>query len=217
MVEWVLDAARSTSAFERVVVATDDDEIAEVVRRAGGEAEMTRPEHRNGTERVAEVAERADGVDVVVNVQGDQPFATATMLEALLAPYERGEAPEMVTLGAPIEPGPALDDPNTVKVVCDRKGRALYFSRSPIPYLRTPGPAPVFHHVGLYAFRRDFLAAYPTLEPTPLEEREALEQLRALEHGYEIVVSPIEEPILEVNTPEDLAEARSRIDTGGTQ
>ena len=206
VVQWVYDAARACPAFDDVIVATDTEEIAAAVRAFGGQVELTGTDHRTGTDRVAEVAERHPEADVVVNVQGDQPFATPEMLSALVEPYVRGERPAMTTLASPLDPA-AHDDPNSVKVVCDVHGDALYFSRSPIPYLRGEAPE-LLHHLGLYAFTRVSLLAYPGLPSTPLERAEQLEQLRALEHGVRIRVCRAERSVLEINTPEDLEQAR---------
>lgn len=208
MVQRVYEAASQCPQFTKVVVATDSEAIADCVRQFGGEVEMTHSDHSTGTDRVAEVAERYPEMEVVVNVQGDQPFATAEMLTELVAPYLKGERPEMTTLACPLDLEEGYQNPNVVKVLCDQKGRALYFSRSPIPYFRFPGTAPVFHHLGLYAFRRDFLKEYTTLPMTPFEQCEGLEQLRVLEHGFEIRVSHTDKPILEINTPEDLVQAK---------
>lgn len=212
MVQWVYEAARSCPIFSRVVVATEDERIVEAVRGFGGHAELTSPEHPSGTDRVAEVADRYPDAQVIVNVQGDQPFVTSTMLEQLVGPYLAGQKPlpDMTTLACPLSESDH-ENPNAVKVICDRKQRALYFSRSPIPYYRHPGPAPVYHHLGLYAFRRDFLTQYANLVPTPLEFCEGLEQLRVLEHGYSIVVCQTDTKVLEINTPEDLEAAQAQI------
>ena len=212
LVQWVYEAATACPTLDEVVVATPDEEIADHVRAIGGAAEMTRSDHPTGTDRVAEVATRRLDADVVVNVQGDQPFVTPEMLSALIEPFAAGDGVVMSTLGAPLNPRATAGDPNTVKVVCDQHGDALYFSRSGIPYFRTDGPAPVFHHIGLYAFDRAFLATYAGLAPTPLEEREGLEQLRALEHGYRIRVQPTAAPVIEVNTPEDMEAARAHVE-----
>lgn len=209
LVQWVYEAAAACAALDHVVVATPDAEIADRVRAFGGEAELTSGDHLTGTDRVAEVALRHPEADVVVNVQGDQPFATSAMITALLDPFATDPSVEMTTLGAPLGSEAARLDPNIVKVVCNLRGDALYFSRSPIPYLRAEGPAPALHHVGLYAFRRDFLRTYAALTPTPLEEREGLEQLRALEHGHRIRVRPIDAPVIEVNTRDDLLAAEA--------
>ncbi len=211
MVQCVYETAQACAAFSQVVVATDSEKIAECVREFGGVVEMTRSDHETGTDRVAEVAERYPEMDAIANVQGDQPFATPEMLTQLVAPYLAGQNPDMTTLACPLEGDSAYGDPNTVKVLCDQKNQALYFSRAPIPYFRQQMAAPVYHHMGLYAFRRDFLAHYAKLAPTPFEQCEALEQLRVLEHGYRIVVCQTAAPILEINTPEDLVKAKSLI------
>ncbi|QDU88181.1 3-deoxy-manno-octulosonate cytidylyltransferase [Pirellulimonas nuda] len=209
MVVRVHRATAQSGVFGKTVVATDDQRIAEVVTAAGGEVEITRADHATGTDRVAEVAARYPDYDVVANVQGDQPFVHRGLLEALVAPYLRGERPEMTTIGCPL-PADGADDPNVVTVITGVDGRALYFSRSAIPYPRNPGPAPAYHHLGLYAFRSDFLAQYAQLTPTPLEASEGLEQLRVLEHGYTIGVSLVDASVPEVNTPEEL-EAANRL------
>mgnify|MGYP005844335187 CR=1 FL=1 len=211
MVQWVYEAAKSCSVFDRVVVATDDERIAQCVRRFGGEVEMTREDHQTGTDRVAEVASRYPEYDVVVNVQGDQPFVTDRMLAQLVTPYLKGQRPHMTTLACPLDHEVAYVDPNSVKVICNQLQHALYFSRSPIPYFRNPGEAPVYHHLGLYAFRQDFLAQYASLAPTPLEACEGLEQLRVLEHGFTIAVCQTEVAVPEINTPDDLLRVQSFI------
>lgn len=215
MVQWVYEAAKRCPTFSTVVVATDSETIADCVRGFGGDVEMTRSDHATGTDRVAEVAERYTEMGVVANVQGDQPFVTPDMLTQLVTPYVDGASPDMTTLGCPLDQETGYADPNVVKVVCDQNGRALYFSRAPIPYYRHTGPAPVLHHLGLYAFRRDFLLHYAQLTPTPFEYCEGLEQLRVLEHGYTIIVCRTPTAVLEVNTPEELQQAQSLITTGG--
>jgi 3-deoxy-manno-octulosonate cytidylyltransferase (CMP-KDO synthetase) len=209
VIEWVYRAAASCEAIDEVVVATDDRTIVDAVERFGGAAEMTRTDHATGTDRVAEVAERTPAADLVVNVQGDQPFATAEMLTALVSPYLAGERPAMATLACPLAPDASADDPNVVKVVRDLNRRALYFSRSRIPFQRGGEPVSVLHHLGLYAFTRETLLRYAALPPTPLERAESLEQLRALEHGIEIHVADAAAPVHEINTPEDLDRARA--------
>ncbi len=205
IVQWVYDAAVESSVFDDVVVATPDDDIAGVVREFGGTVAMTARHHATGTDRVAEVARARADVDIVANVQGDQPFVTTAMLQVLIESF--GSAPDqhMATLGAPLDFECGLHDPNTVKVVTDQRSFALYFSRAPIPTLRTPrDDVPVYHHLGIYAFTRDYLLEFATLPPTPLEQCENLEQLRALEHGARIRVCPVAAPTIEINTLEDL-------------
>ena len=209
MVEWVYRATVGCEVFQQVVVATEDERIADAVKKFGGTVEMTRSDHATGTDRVAEVAARYPDAQVVANVQGDQPFVTAEMLRRLVAPYLAGETPEMTTLACEINDPEIETDPNSVKVVCSRSMHALYFSRSPIPYYRERHDAPVYHHLGLYAFRRDFLQTYTTFAATPLEQCEQLEQLRVLENDGRIRVSLAEKHVLEINTPEDLARAHA--------
>ena len=221
MVQRVYDAAKSCPAFSRVIVATESEEIAECVCGFGGEVELTSDTHETGTDRIAEVAARHPEYQVVVNVQGDQPFVRPQMLKELVEPYVSAAAasdtaslPDMTTLACPLDIKNDLDNPNVAKVICDRNSNALYFSRSPIPYFRKQLKAPVYHHLGLYAFRADFLATYTQLEATPLEQCESLEQLRVLEHGYRIRVCQTETAIIEINTPEDLTVAQSLIAEG---
>jgi 3-deoxy-manno-octulosonate cytidylyltransferase (CMP-KDO synthetase) len=211
MVQWVYEAAASCPSFYKVVVATDDRSIADCVTAFGGEVEMTSSDCHSGSDRVAEVAMRYPEAVAVANVQGDQPFVTAEMLSQLVSPYLQGEKPNMTTLACPLNQETGYNDPNSVKVICDRQDFALYFSRSPIPFYRNSGLAPVFHHLGLYAFDRNFLAKYAQLEPTPLEHCEGLEQLRVLEHGYKIRVCYTQTSVVEVNTPEDLLLAQSLV------
>jgi 3-deoxy-manno-octulosonate cytidylyltransferase (CMP-KDO synthetase) len=203
LVQWVYEAAVACPSFDEVVVATDSESIAACVRAFGGRVDLTREDHRTGTDRVAEVAQCHPGADVVVNVQGDQPFATPE----LLTPWLRGERPDMTTLACPLSDPVLMGDPNVVKVVCDQHGNALYFSRSPIPY-GGDGETSALHHLGLYAFSRETMLAFPALDPTPLERRERLEQLRALEHGIQIRVCHTRDAPLEINTPADLDEAK---------
>jgi 3-deoxy-manno-octulosonate cytidylyltransferase (CMP-KDO synthetase) len=210
VIQWVFEAAAACSDFDDVIVATDHDAIATCVEGFGGKVELTSRDHPSGTDRVAEVAERHPDAEVVVNVQGDQPFATPGMLRALVQPYLSGMMPAMTTLACPLVGQEAGSDPNVVKVVCNIEGYALYFSRSLIPH-SVAGEAPTLHHLGLYAFSRETVIAYPSLEPTPLERAERLEQLRALEHGISIRVCLTDGAPLEVNTAADLDEARRRV------
>ncbi|MGB3655536.1 MAG: 3-deoxy-manno-octulosonate cytidylyltransferase [Rivularia sp. (in: cyanobacteria)] len=209
MVQRVYEAAKSCPHFSKVVVATDSEVIADCVHSFGGEVEMTSSDCATGTDRVAEVALRYPQMNAIANVQGDQPFVTSEMLAQLVSPYLKGESPAMTTLGCPLEMDKAYLDSNSVKVLCDRLGNALYFSRAPIPYFRNNVEVPVFHHLGLYAFERDFLAQYAQMKPTPLEECEGLEQLRVLEHGFSIRVCLTQKIVLEINTPDDLVQAQA--------
>ena len=208
MVQWIYEAAVRCKAFEDVVIATDDQRIADAVKGFDGKCMMTSSDHQTGTDRVAEVARHYPDADVVVNVQGDQPFVTSEILTRLVQPYLDGETPDMTTIACPLESEQAVQDPNTVKVACDQRMIAMFFSRSPIPYYRTKVEAPVYHHMGLYAFSSSFIQHYSKLQPAPLEQCEQLEQLRVLEHGYRIRVSLISGSIPEVNTPDDLVGAQ---------
>lgn len=209
VVQWVHDATVASGVFDRVVVATDDPEIASTVHTFGGECLMTSASAATGSDRVAEAAARLEhSYDVVANVQGDQPFVSPADLEALVRPYRDGRRPDMTTLAAPLLPELA-DDPSAVKVVTDLEGRALYFSRSRIP--SGGDVSRLRHHIGLYAFRADVLPAFARLTPTPLEQAEQLEQLRALEHGITIVVSETTRAAIEINTPEDYRRALDQV------
>jgi 3-deoxy-manno-octulosonate cytidylyltransferase (CMP-KDO synthetase) len=208
MIQWVYENASRCKVLTDVIVATDDNEIATLIQKIGGKCTMTDPHLPTGSDRVAVVAEQHPDVDVVINLQGDEPFIKPRMLEQLVAPYLAGETPEMTTLAYPLDLTSKYTDPGAVKVITDLRGNALYFSRAPIPYFRTEGNAPVYHHIGLYAFRRDFLLQYTKLPQTPLEKTESLEQLRALEHGFKIRVSLTEHKTLEINTPEEYESAQ---------
>lgn len=212
MIVHVWRRASLARGVDRVLVATDDARIASAVEGAGGAAVMTRADHPSGTDRIAEVC-RALDAEVVVNVQGDLPLLEPGFVEAAVAPLlggtDRGEgsgAVHMATLATPLQPGEA-ERTQVVKVVRDRRGDALYFSRAPIPWPGTTG----LRHIGLYAYRRTFLLELAGLAPTPLEQSERLEQLRALENGYRIRVEvvPASDAMIEVDTPEDLERARA--------
>jgi 3-deoxy-manno-octulosonate cytidylyltransferase (CMP-KDO synthetase) len=196
-------------AISRLVVATDDERIARAVVAAGGEAIMTSPAHQSGTDRIAEVAAKVPAA-IYLNVQGDLPFIDPADLDALAAPMRADGDIAMATLATPIVDAHEWHNPNVVKVVCDARGDALYFSRAPIPWPREGAAPPVQarRHIGVYAYRRDFLLRFADLEPGMLEALEKLEQLRALERGFRIRVVASVAPSLEVDTAEDLTRAR---------
>jgi 3-deoxy-manno-octulosonate cytidylyltransferase (CMP-KDO synthetase) len=207
MVVRVWRCAKAAGAIARVIVATDDERIAAAVRAAGGEATITSDQHRSGSDRVAEVAARSRA-PIVVNVQGDLPFIAAADLDALIAPMLAERRLVMATLATPIADDHEWNNPNVVKVVCDARGNALYFSRATIPYARDGGrPHQALRHIGVYAYRRAFLLRMASLQPGVLEGIEMLEQLRVLENGFPIRVVTSVAPSLEVDTPEDLARA----------
>jgi 3-deoxy-manno-octulosonate cytidylyltransferase (CMP-KDO synthetase) len=208
MVVRVWRQASKAQSLSRVVVATDDERIAAPVREAGAEAIMTSVAHLSGTDRIAEVATLIHA-DVYVNVQGDLPFIEPADLDALVAPMRADETIAMATLATPIIDALEWNNPSVVKVVCGADGNALYFSRSPIPHMRDGGmPKQALRHIGVYAYRRDFLLKFAALPEGVLERIEKLEQLRALEHGYTIRVVASVKPSLEVDTAADLARAR---------
>lgn len=216
MIQHVYERTRTVARIDRVLVATDDARVAGAVRGFGGEAVMTSPTHQSGTDRIAEAAADLDA-DVIVNVQGDLPFLEAPMVDATVAIMRANPALPMATLKTPIYDQQEMSNPNVVKVVTDRDGYALYFSRSPLPHWRGAahgGPADGvfgYRHIGLYAYRRDFLLTFSRLAPTPLEQAEKLEQLRALEWGFRIQVAQTPTAGVEVDTPQDLERARAMV------
>lgn len=210
LIRHVVEAARRAKSLDRVIVATDDMRIAEAVRAFGGEVAMTRADHATGTDRVAEVAATLGGTRIIVNLQGDEPEVSGAALDRVVELLRDDPDAPMATLGTPIRDEATYRDPACVKVVCSARGRALYFSRSPIPCHRDglPDPAtaprPIAHlHLGLYAYRRDFLLSIASLPPSPLESAEKLEQLRVLDAGYPIAVGIVEEASIGIDTPED--------------
>jgi 3-deoxy-manno-octulosonate cytidylyltransferase (CMP-KDO synthetase) len=206
LIEHVYRRVEQAGLVSRVVVATDDRRIADAVERFGGTAVMTRDDHPSGTDRLAEAADGMQGLrpdTLVVNVQGDEPMIEPGDIDQAIAAAQTGDA-EIVTLMTKMDSREA-DDPNRVKVVTDRNGMALYFSRS-----RIPSKGTCFLHVGLYVYRVGFLRTFLKLEPTPLEVAERLEQLRALEHGYRIRVVEVQNESWGIDTPEDLDRFREK-------
>lgn len=206
MVQRVYEQVLKSRRVERVVVGTDDERIARAVRAFGGEARMTSSRHPSGTDRVAEVA-WGEEAELVVNVQGDEPFIHPEVIDRAVDALCEGEEAVVSTLMHAIEEEGELTDPNVVKVVVDRQGYALYFSRAPIPYFRDDGRdrgGPAFKHLGLYVYRKPFLLRLTSLKPTPLERAEKLEQLRVLEHGYRIKVLETPHRSIGIDVPEDI-------------
>lgn len=211
----VWERVRSLGVADACVVATDSDEVATIVRAAGADVVLTSAEHPSGTDRVAEVAALAAYREfpVILNVQGDEPFVSAAAVAGALAPVRSGRHP-LGTVAAAASEG-AISNPNVVKVVADDEGRAMYFSRAAIPFLREPSDAPllagrVWHHVGVYAYERTALARWVSLPAHPLEQIERLEQLRPLAAGMAMGVTFInEQPRPGIDTEDDLARANS--------
>ncbi|MGH8263170.1 MAG: 3-deoxy-manno-octulosonate cytidylyltransferase [Steroidobacterales bacterium] len=222
MIAWVYEKAVA-AAPESVAVATDSAEIETACRSLGLAVEMTSPEHLSGTDRIAEVARRARWRDdeIVVNVQGDEPLIPAVVIRQVAALVQSAPDASIATLVTPVESLEEYLDPNAVKVVCDAAGRALYFSRAPVPWNRDSARGGItsqsswsgaMRHLGIYAYRVGALVRIASLAPTTLEAKERLEQLRALEHGLEIrVAAALEKPPAGIDTPADLERVRRLI------
>ncbi|MDY6029004.1 MAG: 3-deoxy-manno-octulosonate cytidylyltransferase [Acidaminococcaceae bacterium] len=205
MIQHVYERASLAQLPDEVIVATDSEEVLQAVEAFGGKAVMTSPDHPSGTDRLAEVALMYPEADIIVNVQGDEPMIPPEVIDRLASSFENSEEQQMATLKVRMSEAD-YDNPAAVKVVTDLNGFALYFSRSLLPYPRNrQDDYNVFKHVGIYAYRRNFLLTYAALAPTPLERAESLEQLRALENGYKIKVLESDFQGIGVDTPEDLA------------
>jgi 3-deoxy-manno-octulosonate cytidylyltransferase (CMP-KDO synthetase) len=215
MIQHVYERALATPGLDRVLVATDDQRIFRAVKDFGGEAVMTSKKHASGTDRIAEVARKVR-CQWIVNLQGDLPLIRPQTIARTLKPALRNANLCMITAKTPIGCAEEWSNPNVVKVVTNAAGFALYFSRASIPYIRQPrqdstGPKNPwgYRHLGVYVYRRDFLLKFSRLRQAPLERSEGLEQLRALTHGYSIRVVEVDEPSVEVDTPEDLQRAQA--------
>ncbi len=210
MIQHVYENAARSKTLEQLIVATDDERIMAAVAGFGGRAVLTSRDHNTGTDRVAEVVRGLD-VEVVVNIQGDEPFVHSGMIDEVVQPLLDDPELPMCTSMHAITDAADHSNPNVVKVVIDLAGNALYFSRSLVPYPRKSEGHRAFEHIGMYAYRKDFLLTYAGLRQTPLEKLESLEQLRVLEHGYRLrVVETRQDYIpLSVDTPEDLEQARA--------
>ena len=229
MVQHVYERAKSAALVGEIMVATDDVRIADVVRKFGGKVVMTSPDHCTGTERVAEVAGGIEA-EIIANIQGDEPLIRGEIIDEAIRPLISDESIHISTLKSPITRISDWFNPNVVKVVTDREGFALYFSRSPIPFFRGESrgdgrflsseqelkddslpSGSLYRHIGLYIYRRSLLLSIAQMEPTPLEMAEGLEQLRLMENGCRIKVIPIDYHPLSVDTPGDLREVREKL------
>ena len=207
MVQHVYERAKRAQTVHRVLVATDDQRIMDAVTAFGGEARMTRSDHRTGTERIAEVAVHEDG-DVFVNVQGDEPLIDPVAIDTAVGALLEEPQTQISTVATPIRHAGDVMDPNVVKTVLDFDGNALYFSRAPIPWIRDTQQklhVKYWKHLGLYVFQREALLEYPTLPQGELEKIEQLEQLRWLENGWKIRVAEVAHDAVSVDVPEDVA------------
>jgi 3-deoxy-manno-octulosonate cytidylyltransferase (CMP-KDO synthetase) len=210
LIQHTYESAQKSSLCSAVVVATDHEEILRTVKSFGGRAVMTSPDCASGTDRVAEVARQLPEAELLVNVQGDEPEISGESIDRAVELLRGNAEAVMSTLATPIRDRSQFEDPACVKVVFDRHGRAMYFSRSPIPYPRqrddallASDPPSFYQHVGLYVYRRDFLLQLAGMPPSKIEKIEKLEQLRVLEAGYGILVGVVDEPTFGIDTPED--------------
>jgi 3-deoxy-manno-octulosonate cytidylyltransferase (CMP-KDO synthetase) len=207
LIQHVWERCRRCSRLDGLLVATDDERIRDAAEGFGARVAMTRADHPSGTDRIAEALAADPAATHVINIQGDEPLIDPGLVDELADALLADPALDMVTAANPMEPGaPAVADPNVVKVVIDRSGRALYFSRSPLPYFRNAVEGlPVLRHKGIYGYRRAFLEKFVAWPPSPLERAESLEQLRALEHGASIRVIPTADDSPGLDTPEQVA------------
>ncbi len=218
MIQHVYERAAKAASLQRLLVATDDARIQQAVARFGGEVLMTSGDHKSGTDRVAEAARQLMLSDqaIVVNIQGDEPLLRAETIDSLVDTLQAKTDVDMATLAHPSTDNNDFHDPGVVKVVLDSGGRALYFSRTPIPALPEASSAPQYYkHLGFYGYRNKFLQEFTKLPPGVLERQEKLEQLRALEHGFRIIVVITPHDSVSVDTPEDLALVRNILDKSG--
>lgn len=206
MIQWVVEACRAANLTEQIIVATPDPEIQDACHQFGVEVCMTRADHPSGTDRIAEVTDHI-AADILVNVQGDEPLIHPDSIRACAQPLLDHPEERMASLFAPC-PEDEFDNPAVVKVVTDLAGHALYFSRHCIPYPRNPRAVPVKKHIGLYAYRREVVRQFASWSPTPLELTESLEQLRFLENGIPIIMSPGQGSAYAVDTPEQAEQVR---------
>lgn len=203
MIQHVYERSAQATIPQQVVVATDDEKVFQAVQQFGGKVVMTSSEHQTGTDRLAEVASKYAEVDVIINVQGDEPLIDPKVIDELAQEFLNDTALQMASVMS-IMDSEDYQNPNAVKVVTDLNNNALYFSRSLLPYPRVAGKANVYKHIGIYAYKKDFLLKFAKLEPTPLEQSESLEQLRALENGYKIKMIKTKSKFIGVDSIEDL-------------
>jgi 3-deoxy-manno-octulosonate cytidylyltransferase (CMP-KDO synthetase) len=215
MIQHVYERAQQAKLLDEVIVATDDERIIDAVELFGGTAVLTSTEHPNGTSRAAEIIENRD-VELIINIQGDEPLIKSEMIDELAEVMIRNESLNTATLCYQIDEE-SFSDPNVVKVVCDSNGFALYFSRSLIPFPRNKENHRVYEHIGIYAYTKPFLLKYCEWEDTPLSKTESLEQLKVLENGYKMMVieTQFSYEALSIDTKEDLERARTIISRRG--
>mgnify|MGYP002610651021 FL=1 len=204
MIQRVYERVTNAKKPEVLIVATDDQRVYDAVQSFGGTVVMTDANHPTGTDRLAEVAQQYTDLDVIINVQGDEPMIDANLIDQLAELFESDDALQMATVATPLLEE-EYDEPSAVKVILNKRNDAMYFSRSLIPYPRHDFVRAPLKHIGIYAYRRQFLLDYAKMEPTAAEQTESLEQLRALENGFAIRVITTDKRFVGVDTPEDLA------------
>lgn len=211
IIQWVYEKAAAAQQADMVIVATDHEEIYNCVKSFGGNAEMTRPDHKCGSDRVAEVASRHPDLEYIVNLQGDEPMITPESIDSVISALKKGDNADISTLLRIIEDKNEVENPNLVKCVIDNNGFALYFSRSKIPYERNEGEAVFYGHIGLYGYKREALFKMTSLNQTMLEKTESLEQLRALQSGMKIITSIVNFKPIGIDTKEDVEEFKKAL------
>lgn len=216
MIQWVYEGAKKANSLEAIIVATDSQQIYNQVKDFGGKVALTSKQHTTGTSRVAEVARQMD-VEIVVNIQGDEPLISPYAIDTAVNPLLADSTIYMSTLKHKITDENELSNPNVVKVVTDKDGFALYFSRALIPFIPQPYTSYVYKHIGLYVYRKDFLLKLVQLPPTTLEQAEKLEQLRVLENGYKIKVVKTNYTSIGVDTQEDLEKVSKILARGNSE
>ncbi len=211
IIQWVYEKASAVKQADEVIVATDHEEIYNCVKSFGGHVEMTREDHKCGSDRIAEVAQRHPEMDYIVNLQGDEPMITPESIDSVITALKTGENADIATLLRVIDDEKEVENPNLVKCVIDNNNFALYFSRSKIPYERNFGEAVFYGHIGLYGYKREALFKMTSLPQTMLEKTESLEQLRALQSGMRIITSIVNFKPIGIDTKEDVEEFKKAV------
>lgn len=211
IIQWVYEKASAVKQAEEVIVATDHQEIFDCVKSFGGNVEMTRQDHKCGSDRIAEVSERHPEFEYIVNLQGDEPMITPDSIDSVITALKTGGNADIATLLRVLEDKDEIENPNLVKCVIDNNNFALYFSRSKIPYERNLGEAVFYGHIGLYGYKREALFKMTALNQTMLEKTESLEQLRALQSGMRIITSIVNFKPIGIDTKEDVEEFKKTL------
>lgn len=211
IIQWVYEKASAVKQADEVIVATDHEEIYNCVKSFGGQVEMTKEDHKCGSDRIAEVAQRHPEMDYIVNLQGDEPMITPESIDSVITALKTGENADIATLLRVIDDEKEVENPNLVKCVIDNNNFALYFSRSKIPYERNFGEAVFYGHIGLYGYKREALFKMTSLPQTMLEKTESLEQLRALQSGMRIITSIVNFKPIGIDTKEDVEEFKKAV------